>query len=487
MTLSITKNYVYNVLLQITNILIPFITTPYISRVLDPKGIGIVAFTGSVVSYFVLFTTFGTVLYGSRAIAYTRKNVEDLRRTFWNILYVKLFLGALGSVAYVFFILFYTTQYRTIYYIQYISLLSSIIDITYFFQGVEEFGKITTRGVLVRIISTIAIFIFVRKESDFVMYMAISLVGNFIGQLIMWFHLPKCVRSAVSFNLKNFREHFIGSWKLFVPMIAIQVYVVLDKTMLGLLTDETQVGYYEMSQKLVKIALSIITALAPVMMARISYLKSTQRLELFNEYAVQVFDFITYAACLLIALFFATMSDFVPVFFGPKFLDVYELILVGSFLILIIGWNNFFGIQVMISMHMERHFTEAVILGAISNFSMNLVLIPRFGALGASIASVGAETIVTAYEIFKLRGMLPLKEMFSRIYAHILSAAIALVSAKSISYMLGWNSVKAIVLNTILVSVLYISVEAVFKSRINAIVFDKFNLVTERILSVLKK
>ncbi|WP_372590329.1 flippase [Fervidobacterium pennivorans subsp. carthaginiensis] len=480
--MSIAKNYVYNVLLQITNILIPFVTTPYIARVLDPKGIGIAAFTASIVQYFLLFSTFGTNLYGSRAIAYVREKSDELRKTFWHIMYVKLLTGSAGLAAYVVFVLFFAREYKGIYWIQFLVLLASVVDITYFFQGIEEFKKISTRSIIIRIISAGLIFVVVKQESDVVMYVLIGVLGNFFGQLVMWLYVPKHCRQLEIPDWRNIFKHFTGSARLFVPMVAIQIYIVLDKTMTGLLAGKEEVGYYDMAQRLVKILLGVVTSIGPVMLSRISSLVSKNERNAINEYTILVFDFVTYFSLMIISSLFTTIPHFVPIFFGRKFLPVKDLILIISPIILFISWSNLFGIQIMIPFKKEKQFTLSVLTGAIVNFTLNLLLIPRYGALGASIGSVVAEFSVTLSQIVMIKDIIPsLRNMLGMVPKHFISAVCSVCAVSLINILTpNFDDILKTILNGLLTVTAYVFVEYLLKSNIN-------RLVISRVLSALTK
>lgn len=472
--MSIAKNYIYNVLLQITNILIPFITTPYISRVLDPKGLGIASFTGSIVQYFILVATLGTGLYGSRAIAYVRDNSEKLKKTFWNVLYVKLLTGFLAIIAYLFFVVSFTKEYKHVYFIQSLNLFAAIIDITYFFQGVEDFKKISTRSLAIRIASAVSIFLFIKKESDFVIYVLIATLGNLIGQLIMWLYVPKSYFNIERAKWNDILGHLIGSFKLFIPMVAIQIYIVLDKTMVGLLAGEEQVGYYDMAQRIVKMLLGLVTSIGPVMFARMSSLVARKEHDSVNSYTIMVFDFVTYLSLLIITILFTTMPYFVPVFFGSKFLAVKDLILIISPIILFISWSNLFGIQIMLPFKKENEFTLSIITGAVVNFTLNMLLIPKYAAKGASVSTVIAEFSVTLTQIIIIRRMIPLQQMLKKVPTHVVSS----IGALLVTYVLGAlinniGNLEKTILNAAIVTVTYIFIEFILGSNVNKLVISK--------------
>ena len=268
---SLKQNYVYNLIYQICILLPPLITTPYLSRVLGAEGIGIYSFTTSILSYFVLFGSLGISLYGQREIAANQNNIEKRSKIFKELFLLKAIFILFSFL--VFFIIYFNDERYGIYYkILSIELLTHIMDITWFYQGLENFKKITIQNLVIKILSTISIFLFVKSEDMLLVYFLIMFLSTTASYFLLWLGLKKWV-IEVPFKSLEIKKHIKNTFFLFLPQIAIQVYTVLDKTMIGwILNDMKEVGYYEQSQKLIKICLMIITSLGTVMVPRISNL-----------------------------------------------------------------------------------------------------------------------------------------------------------------------------------------------------------------------
>jgi len=187
---SIAKNYIYNLIYQILAMIIPIITTPYLSRVLGAEKIGIYSFTFSILSYFVLFGCLGIALYGQREIATVQDDVKRRSKVFWELFYLKLIMICISFA--IFAIINFNNDIYGIYYkILTIELFANAIDITWFYQGIEDFKKITIRNAIVRIASVILIFIFVKNENDLIKYFLINGISNFISYLVLWLNIKK--------------------------------------------------------------------------------------------------------------------------------------------------------------------------------------------------------------------------------------------------------------------------------------------------------
>lgn len=469
--MSVARNYIYNTMLQISNILIPFITIPYITRVLDPQGIGIVSYTNSIVQYFILFATLGMTLYGNRTIAYVRNNKEELNKTFWELFFFKLITTTFSVIAYLAFVSFIRTNYKIVYYIQLINLIAIGLDISYFFMGIEDFKKTSIRSMLIKIISTILIFTLIKKPQDYIYYALISASGNFFGQLILWKYLPKYIK-ITKISLEKLKNHLKGTIKLFIPMIAIQIYTVLDKTMIGVLSTKSEVAFYDMSQRLVKVTLTLVTSIGIVMLPKISNLISTNDKEKITYYSKKVFDYITYSSIFIMVMIIITMPTFVPFYFGKNFLKVKDIIMIISPIILFISWSNFFGVQLMVPMKLEKYLTLSVSAAAITNFSLNYFLIPKYQSIGAAISTVIAEFLVTFIQILIIKRYIELKTIFKSIWKHIFSGFLVYVILLQITKF-SIKPIKKLILEVFVGLLLYIFIEYLLKSEINSYIISK--------------
>ena len=192
---SIAKNYIYNMVYQVLILILPLITTPYLSRVLGAEGIGIYGYTYSIVTYFILFGSLGVAMYGQREIAYAQENVEARKKVFIEIIIFRFITIALAAVAY-FFLFMNGKEYQIYYQILLIELIAAAFDISWFFQGMEEFKRTVTRNVLVRICSVSLVFILVKTKEDLAKFTLIYSLADLIGNLSLWLYVPKYIKGA---------------------------------------------------------------------------------------------------------------------------------------------------------------------------------------------------------------------------------------------------------------------------------------------------
>lgn len=423
---SLTKNYIYNASYQVLALITPLITTPYLSRVLEADGIGVYSFTTSIVSYFTMFGVLGTLSYGNREIAYLQEDRKTRSKVFWEVEFLSVITAVIALVAYLFFILFFAKEYHVIYVIQMISFLTIALDITWLLQAMEEFGKIVGRNLFFKILSIVYVFAFVRTKEDLILHVAGNVIISFLIQASVWAYVPQYVDAPDWKNLKPFR-HLKGVIALFIPTIAISIYTVLDKTMIGIFSTPYENGYYEQALNLSRTVLSLITALGAVMLPRLGYHYNREEKEEVNNLMYQSYRFVWFLGIPLCFGLMGVAGNIVPWFYGDGFLKLTVLLPVLSMLIPIVGLSNITGTQYLIVTKREKLLTLSVALGAGVNFLCNIVLIPKFSAIGAATASIIAELLITSIQFVFIRKEISVAKILTCSWKYFLAGGMMLV------------------------------------------------------------
>lgn len=408
---SVTENFIYNMLYQVLVTALPVLTTPYIARALGLHANGIHSYTEGIVTYFMLFGALGTSLYGTRKIAYERNNSQKMTQAAWEIIILRitLLMATLG----IFIVsLCFNNEYAYLYRIQIINILATAIDISWFFQGVEDFKKVTMRNMLVKGIYVICLFLFIKEPDDLQKYVFLIVGSSLFGNITMWFQLKKyLVKDALQKPLKIF-VHLKGSVSLFIPQITNYVYALLDRSMLKWITDDTDnVGIYDQAQRLVRAVTAILQSIGYVMLARIANLSSENDKANIKQYIRKSLNFTLFLAFPIMFGLMGTAEEFIPIFLGDEYLDVIPVLKVLSVLVLTMSLNSVIGVQLLISVGKEKKYAIATTTGAIVNVVVNLLLIPQCGVLGACVSSLLAEFVVFAISFTHAREYLELKQM----------------------------------------------------------------------------
>lgn len=440
---SIKKNYLLNVSYQILTLLTPLITMPYVSRILGADGIGTYSYAESVATYFVLLATMGITTYGQREISYLQDDKEKRSQLFWEI---KIISGITTIVALLLFFVYLKARNNgIIYYIFAINIIAVFFDVSWFFQGLEEFGIIVLRNVIFKALNIIFIFTMIHEKNDIVLY-TIGITGfTLISNISLW---PSLFNNLNKVNVRGLRpcRHIKTVISLFIPTIAVQVYTVLDKTMIGVITKSSfENGYYEQALKISRMVLLVVTSLGTVMIPRIGYHYAKREQDVVTELMYKAYRFVWFIGIPLCFGLIGIASNFVPWFYGTGYDKVAVLLSVSSFLILAIGINNVTGMQYLIPTGRQNTFTKTVIIGAVCNFILNCMLIPVMQSVGAAIASVAAETIIAVVQIYYVRKELNPIYILKSSHHYIVAGLIMLVVLKLESYLF-----KSSIINTLI-------------------------------------
>jgi len=402
MAKSIKRNYIYNLIQQILTLLTPLITTPYISRVIGAEGIGIYSYASSIVTYFALFAALGTATYGQREISYCQDDKKRRSEVFWNNELLCIITTCISLCFYGLFC-FFQKENRIVFFILSLSLLDVCLNVSWLLTGLEEFGKIVLRNIIIKVASIGFIFTFVRTKDDLIIYVLGLTLALIISDISLWPFVLKFIDRPKVKDLKPFSEIKVV-FSMFVPTIAISIYTVLDKTMIGIITkNAAENGFYEQALKISRIALTVVTSLGAVMIPRIGYLFEKHDNDLVRQYMYRSYRFVGFIGIPMGLGLLAISPNFVPWFFGKGFEGVIPLIGVLGFLLLSIGINNVTGVQYLIPTKRQNTFTKTVLIGACVNLIANICLIPSLGAIGAAIASVLAETIIAITQLWIVR------------------------------------------------------------------------------------
>ena len=395
---SIAKNYIYNLIYQMLTILLPLITTPYLSRVLGAEPIGIYGYTISIVTYFILFGTLGISMYGQRQIAYLQQDKKERSKIFWEIIIIRTITL---SISILLFYLVYgrSGEYAIYYRILIIQLVANLFDISWFFQGLEEFDKTVVRNLIVKLLSLVLIFIVIKTPDDLWKYFAIYVGAELLGNMTLWLYVPKYIEK-INIRELELKSHIKPTLSLFIPQIAVQIYTVLDKTMIGKITnDMVEVGYYEQAQKIIKASLTVIVALQTVMNSRIANAYARKDQKEIKKCLESSFNFVWFLTIPMMFGLIAISSKFVPWYYGEGFDGVIPIMIATAPILIPIGLNGITGTQYLVQIGKQKIYTISVIVGAIVNVLLNLVLIHFFKGIGAAIASVIAETIILIIQL----------------------------------------------------------------------------------------
>lgn len=457
--MKILKNYAYNFSYQLLVIILPILTTPYVTRIFSSEDLGTYGYFNSIVTYFILLATLGVANYGTKEVSANRKNIQP---TFWGIYSLQVVAAFISIVLYLLLCWSVPSMQNPVAYILGLSLLSKGLDISWLFQGLEDFRKITIRNITVKLLGILSIFLFVKTPNDLYLYVFLLTGFELLGQLSMWLPAKEFIGKP-HFDVVHAKEHLKPVILLFLPQIAISLYVTLDRTMLGALSSTKDVGIYDQALKIINILLTIVTSLGSVMLPRVSSLLSSGDYKAVNkmhEISFLIYNLIIFP---IIAGMLIVNKDFVNFFLGKDFQEARVAIDIMIARMFFIGWTNIMGIQILIPHNKNREFMLSTTIPAFVSVGLNLLLIPSLGFIGASITSVLTEALVWVIQYYYTRSYLKEVPILSSMLKIILSSSLMYIILLLLQPLLKFSSVVNVGIYGILGAVFYISFILVFR------------------------
>ena len=434
---SLKKNFFLNSFYELLKVITPFITAPYASRILGATNIGIYSYTNSVSSYFTMMAALGTATYGVREIARTRLDKEINTKIFWEIEFLSILTSTISLLIWGIY-LYFVPQYKFYYLILTLNIFNTMFDISWFYRGIEQFKYLVTKNTLVKLFGIICLFVFVKTPEDLWLYILFHSGISLAGTLTMWLGLPKFL---IKIPFKNFHilPHFKETLVYFIPSVAVYVFAVLDKTLIGLITkDPNQNGFYEQAYKIINIVKSLTYAsINSVMCSRISFLFEQKKISEVKKIIKKSIDLILFMSIGSCFGLIGISSNFVPLFFGKGYEASILILQLLAPVIILSGFSTCLNYQYFIPAGLRKKSCLFEVAGAIANVIFNLILIPRLMAIGAVIGTIIAEGVIALLYISNAKDFLKLKTILSVIWKKLISASIMLIFIYSIKQIIN--------------------------------------------------
>lgn len=409
---SIKGNIVLNGINTITGIIFPVITFPYAARVLLPEGIGAVNFLNSIISYIVLLTSLGIPMYAVKEIAKYRDNSEIRDKVTVEIILLSTALCLGGYVAVWLLAAFVPQihQQSALFYILSLTIIFNAIGVNWFYQGVEDFKFITIRAIIIRTLSAVALFVFVKSSSDLLIY-GLIIVGSTVGNNVINFvHLRKYLsKGYIKLRELQVTRHLKPAFEVFILNLIISLYIQLNSIMLGFISGDEQVGYFTAGTKISHIGLTVISSIGTVMLPRCSYLLKNGDMDGFRSVIEKSLNLTLALALPMTAGLIVLATPIMLIFCGNEYLPSIQVLILNAPVIIFVSLTNLMGIQILYPMEKIRIVILSVTGGAVLNLVFNIILIPHYGASGAAISTLIAEFAVLLLQIMYGKKYFPFK------------------------------------------------------------------------------
>lgn len=399
MNKKLIENFFYQSSYQLLLIILPIISVPIVSKALGPSGIGTYNYTYSIVNYFVLVAGLGLANYAVREISFVQDNKMKLSQKFWEIQIFNLFVSTFVLLVYLVFSFF--VEKRLLFIVQGLVVLATLFDISWFFQGIEEFKRVTIMNTVIKLFSFLLIILFVRKSSDLLLYTIIQSTSILLSSILFWFALGKRIE-FVKVSRLEVTSHFKPALNFFILKVASTVFINFNKTLLGIFSTMSAVGLFSNSLTLITMVGSLINAMNTVLLPRMSALQSKK-----NENALIV----ALSKSLHIQLYFtiplmfgiiAVTPKMIQWFFGTSFSDMTSLVPILAPLVVFQSLHQGIANQYLVPKNEMKSYNLTMIIGTIINVILGVILIPLFHYYGAAISFLVGQIVLTVSRSYVL-------------------------------------------------------------------------------------
>ncbi|MDT2612648.1 oligosaccharide flippase family protein [Enterococcus dongliensis] len=456
---NVARNFIYQIVFQVMKIIVPIITIPIVSQALGPSGVGLYNYTNSIAQYFVLVASLGVAMYGNREIALAYNREENISVLFLELFFFKAIFTIVVLFVYLVTVSFF--ENRFILYVQGITILAVLFDISWFFMGIEDFKKTSICNVIVQSITFVAIVLFVKSRSDLIIYTFIQVAGQLISQSLVWLFIKQhIVFEKVS--LGNVFKHLRGSIEFFLPEVAIILYTNLNKTVLGVILGSAAVGYYTNSVTINTVFITVITTLDLVLLPHMSSLFAKDNTERIIQLMEKTLHLQLFFSIPIMFGMLTVYDKLIPWFFGNKFLFMNYIVPFFSVLIVIIPLGSSLATQYLIPIGQVNKYNRSVTIGAGINMVGNLILLPLFGFFGAVFSNILAEFFVTFVRMRSFLKQTEFKFDLKKIISYILSGWVMMIITRAVTTNMPANIITNSIQLVIAVGV-YILITSMLK------------------------
>ncbi len=462
---KVIENFIFNLAYQMMSLLLPIITTPYLSRRLGAEGVGTYQYVYTIVSYFTMCCILGIENYGSRECAAVRDDSRKLAQKFREIYTVQLCASIVTIAAYILFTVL-DGEIRTLLICQFMFLPAYMLDITWLYYGLEQFKKVVIRNMFIKLLTVVLIFVFVRDEKSLPVYCLLMSGTTLVSQLVLWPGTIRFLSGAENVykkknNIyvmvkKSLKEHARPILALFFSIAGVNIYINIDKLMLGNMLDMSSVGIYTYSENLAKLPYGIVTALTAVMLPRIARLLAGNDIEGGRRAASETMNVTMYIA-LPVCMGIAAIADMlIPWYYSDEFLMCIPVTRLLIVIILLIAWSGVVTSQCLVPMKRDKELVYASVIAAVVNVAANVILIPPLGIYGAVAGTVLTELIVAVYKTWCARTMLIFSDIFGQVWKYAAAAVIMGVAVWYVGSRMGRATPVVTFIQIIIGAIVYI-------------------------------
>lgn len=439
--MKLIKNYIYYTLYQVISLIVPLILNPYITRVLTKDAIGIYSYVNSITQIIIIIGLLGLNTYSIREIAKVRENEKEVAILFKGFLLMRIFICCLLITGVMLFLIIANTEYNIYFMINFILIIANFIDISYYYTGIENMKKVVIKNTLIKLSSVILIVCFIKNDNDLFLYFIINSFSTLLGSLLMFKSLPENIfKYRINISEFNYIFHIKQSLKIFLPQIASQVYVSIDKIMIGLFLIMDSLAIYEKSEQIAKMPISIITALSTIMMPRIANEIENKNNNNVRKLMDLSIEFVFLVMIPIMFGFIAISNEFIPLYLGIEYTDAIFPFQLFCLLIFPISISSVFGNQYLVAKGKTKILSISYFTAALINIILNVIFLNYIGMIGAIYSTIIAECIVAIIQFIYVKNVLD-KHLIAKFFISIASATLMSIIVTSFDFGFSWIAI----------------------------------------------
>ncbi len=391
---KIKKNTIYSIIKSCSSIVFPLITFPYISRVLLTENIGKINFSASVVSYFSLIASLGISTYAIRECSRVKNDKNKLERTAGEILSINV-CTMLVSYAILFVILLFLTKlqnYRILIIIQSSAILFTTFGADWINISMEDFKYITLRNVSFQILSLMLMFIFVKNPNDYIKYVIITIISSSGGNIVNIIYRQKYCKTKLYFKM-NFKKHFPPIFTLFAMILAQQIFVNSDTTILGLIKGDYEVGLYSTSVKIYNVASTLMSSISLVVIPKLSSAFVEKKYDEVSNILKYAIGFTATIGIPIVIGIFILSRNIIELIAGSEYIGAtISLQILSIALLFSLVWGVVMN-MILLPNGKDKECLKACSISALANLLLNIIFIHIYGLNAAATTTALSQLI----------------------------------------------------------------------------------------------
>ncbi|SQC70402.1 Putative O-antigen transporter [Listeria fleischmannii subsp. fleischmannii] len=449
-----TINYIFVLLYQILLVITPIFTMPYVIRALQPENIGIEAYVSSVVQLFIAFASLGIGDYGRKVIAGT-ENEKLLKLEFFSLYSVQLIFSTIVLTAYLIFSIL-SDSYSSLFLINSLTILAYVLDITWFYTGQENIKNIMIKNMIVRIISIFGIFILIKNPDDLALYIFINSFALLLGQLVTWAPVLKRFKT-ISFSKRLAMGHILPVLTFAIVPIITLIPTALNKVILGNVSSEMEVGYFNQAFKLITLFVVFVTALSSVMSPKMVKQFKNKRKETFEKSIYFSIQYVSFSTLPIVTGLIAIAPIFIPWFLGQQFQPTVINLQILAPSLFFSGISGVFGIQVLMTSGKNRVYALSALFAAIFSFGMNVIFIPYLKSGATSIAYLTFTFVMCLILGYFSRSFFNFKKLLRGVFPYAVASIVAFAGEMFMLYVMR-DSLLTMAIQIVLGGIIYTTI-----------------------------